>query len=332
MTLRRRMRDALPARRSSGGAGAVDALRETWSTYPAEWKRDADLNLGAATLGEEWGGPAFADLIAGELVAPYLGADVDVLELGCGGGKFSHRLAPRCRSLLCTDISQAMIDHASQTVADHDLGANVDYRVLNGVDFTGVPDDSVDFVFSYDVQLHLQPQNVFSYMLDAKRVLRRNGVFMLHQVNLATEGGMWHFLTQYSGATWQRDFDDPRRRGHIYFMSEDQMWALADEAGMPIERLVVAEQPVHRAVTGGRDLIGFLRTPVSRLRDRDPSSIDVVRVAGAATVWAVIDGHRAAFMSQYQFTRAGLSWDRVREITAEELAAIPEAEALHSWE
>src|SRR5215469_12616647 len=99
MTLRDRILRSRASRWALGhGEGdAVAALRESWSRYPRDWKRDPDLNRGVGTLGEEWGGPAFADFIV-EFVSPYLGADMDVLELGCGGGKFSRRLAPRCRT------------------------------------------------------------------------------------------------------------------------------------------------------------------------------------------------------------------------------------------
>ncbi len=321
-------------RRIVGGAGAVGALRKTWSRYPREWERDAALSLGGETLGEEWGGPEFADLIV-ELVEPYLGADVDVLELGCGGGKFSQRLAPRCRSLLCTDISAEMIKHTRSTLGRRGLDENVDYRVLNGVDFNGVPDESVDFIFSYDVQLHLQPENVFSYMCDARRVLRDNGMFMLHQVNLASDGGMDHFVSQYRFGSWQSDLYDPRRRGFMYFMSGDQMRALADGARLFVERILddfPVEGSALRHVTRGRDLIGFFKLMPSRLRNVAPESVRLVRGERDPTVYAVLDGHRVAFASARQLTVAGFRMERVEQLAAGDLAELREADPLAPWE
>jgi 2-polyprenyl-3-methyl-5-hydroxy-6-metoxy-1,4-benzoquinol methylase len=312
------------------GAGAVEALRDTWSAYPAEWQTDKKLNLGYDTLGEEWGGPAFADFIV-DVVRPYLGPDADVLELGCGGGKFSQRLAPLCRMLLCTDISAAMIEHTRASLATKVVSGNVSYRILNGRDFQGIPDGSVDFIFSYDVLLHVQPQNVFSYLVDARRVLRDGGVFMLHQISLASDGGMAHFLSQYSGGTWTRAFDDPRRRGHIYFMSGDQMHALANAAGLPVER-VVSDPGEFSGVTGGRDLIGFLRRGTSRLKVADPTAIELLKRDDGHTIYAVLDGKRVAIPSAVQFERAGLRWDQVREVSEAELTAIPDGGSLEPWE
>jgi len=104
---------------------AVDALRETWSRHVSDWRADPALNLGVSTLGEECGGPALADLVVDAVAAPQLGPSVDVLELGCGGGKFSTRLASRARSLLCTDISAEMIAHTRATLAQRGLDDKV---------------------------------------------------------------------------------------------------------------------------------------------------------------------------------------------------------------
>jgi SAM-dependent methyltransferase len=311
----------------TGGKGAVAALRDTWSLYPGDWKADPRLNLGVETLGEEWGGPAFADYMVETVAAGDIGLDRDVLELGCGGGKFTLRLAPKCRSLVCTDISPEMIEHTKAGLVERGLSGNVRYQVLNGTDFEGIPADSVDFIFSYDVMLHLQPQNVFSYLIDARRILRQNGVFMLHQINLSSLGGLNHFLQQYSGDTWKRDFDDLRRRGHIYYMSVDQMQTLAAQAGLAVDR-IVNEHGEFETVTAHRDLIGFLRKRPSRLEQMESA----VMAEGDATVYAVIGGRRFAFTAVTQLERAGYTGDQVRILSAGELAAIPDGGRLEPWE
>jgi ubiquinone/menaquinone biosynthesis C-methylase UbiE len=330
MRLRFPRRRIAPRRLLARRVDAVDALRMAWSRYPEEWKTDQALSMGAETLGEEWGGPEFADRIV-ELVEPYLGGGTDVLELGCGGGKFSRRLAPRCRSLLCTDISAEMIEHTRATLSTRGLDENVDYLVLNGVDFSGVPDESADFIFSYDVLLHLPPENVYSYMCDARRVLRDNGVFMLHQVNLASHGGMEHFLKQYFAGSWRLDLHNPRRRGHMYFMSADQMRAIADAARLFVEQVVEGFPSTDSKPTGtadGRDLIGFFRLMPSRLRNIAPDSVRLVRAEGEPTIYAILDGSRVGFSSWHQFAAAGFLMQRVELLTTAELAQLPEGEPL----
>lgn len=312
-------------RRRVNRADPVEALQRTWSRYAEEWGRRPDLNLGTETLGEEWGGPEFAERIVAEVAAPYLGADVDALELGCGGGKFSAHLRTRARSLTCADISAAMLARAREHV-----GSEASYVHLNGRDFAGVPDASVDFVFSYDVLLHLQPQNVFGYLRDARRILRPGGVFMLHAIDMASPGGSWHFEVQYVQDTWSRPFEHPDRLGHIYFMSEDQLRWVAALARFSVDRMVTdwppADDPMY-TITKGRDTIAFLRREPG-IRESD---VRLVR-SSDETVHAIVDGRRRTIPSAEIFETVKLSWDDVETIDDDELAALPEDDPVSRWE
>jgi SAM-dependent methyltransferase len=315
-------------RRTGPQADPVDALQQTWSRYARDWDRRPDLNLGFDTLGEEWGGPAFAERIVVELAAPYLGPDVDVLELGCGGGKFSAHLRQRVRRLVCADISGDMLARTREHVGE---GPDVEYLQLDGRDFVGVPDHSVDLVFSYDVLLHLQPQNVFSYLLDARRILRPGGIFMLHAIDLASVGGSWHFEVQYVADTWSRPFDDPHRLGHIYFMSEDQLRHVAWLARFSVDRMISDWPPPGdplREVTRGRDTIGFLRREDGLL---EPGDLRLV-TGSDERVFAIVGGRRRAVASADVLEGYGLRLDTAERIGDAELAAVPEDEPVSRWE
>jgi SAM-dependent methyltransferase len=333
--LAERVRNELRRRRRSGRA--VSGLRSQWSSYPRRWRRHRYLNMDFETLGEEWGGPEFADLLIDELIAERLGPEVDVLELGCGGGKFSQRIAPRVRSLVAADISTAMLSQAKGELERRGAADNVSFQQLNGVDFSGVADDSVDLIFSYDVQLHMQPQNVYSYLLDARRVLRPGGAIMVHQIALDTPGGMENFQRQFRSDTWDFAFDSPSRLGHIYFMSRSQIEALGDAAGLRLETIVddfpAADSPLW-PVTSGRDLIAFFRADPSRLIGLAAAGGRVLQADGDDRVWVELaDKSRAAIISPLQFERAGFDWDSVVQLSEAELQAIPEAASpLESWE
>jgi SAM-dependent methyltransferase len=309
----------------------VEALEQTWSKYARDWDDRPDLNLGVDTLGEEWGGAAFSERIVTEVAAPYLGPQVDVLELGCGGGKFSAHLRPRTRTLLCADISADMLARTRKHVGE---GEDVDYLKLNGRDFAGVADASVDFIFSYDVLLHLQPQNVFSYLLAARRILRPGGVFLIHAINLAAPGGAYHFEVQYVHDTWRRTFEDPQRLGHIYYMSEDQLSSLATLARFTMDRLITDWPPPGdpmRDIGGGRDTFGFLRREPSLHEQFAAGPVRLVRTADER-LFALADGRRREFPMTEIFEDAGLSWDDVEPIDATELEAIPADQPVSRWE
>ena len=310
---------------------AVPSLRRTWSQYAREWDRRPDLNQGVDTLGDEWGGPEFAARIVDDLVAPYLGSNVDVLELGCGGGKFSAHLHERVRRLVCADLSPDMLD---RTRAHVGAGPDIEYVQLNGRDFAGVPDRSVDVVFSYDVLLHLQPQNVFSYLLDARRILRHDGIFMIHAINIASPGGSWHFEVQYGAGTWDRPFDDPYRLGHVYFMSEDQVRWLAALARFSVDLIVTdwpaREDPMY-SVTRGRDTIAFLRRREGIVERAAEGNVRLVK-GSDDQVFGIVDGRRRAIPSAEIFELAGLRWDHIETLDDAELVAIPEDDPVSRWE
>jgi SAM-dependent methyltransferase len=328
--MRRRAR-ALLNRLRGGKTDSVEALRRTWSHYAQEWDRRPDLNLGRKTLGDEWGEPAFAERIVDDLSAPYLGPDVDVLELGCGGGKFSALLRARTRRLVCADISPDMLARARVHVGD---GDDVEYHQLNGRDFAGVPDRSVDMIFSYDVLLHLQPQNIFSYLRDARRILRPRGIFMLHAINLASPGGSDHFEDQYAHDTWRHTFDDLRRLGHIYFMSEDQLRALATLARFSVDRMVTGwpppGDPMH-GITLGRDTVGFLRREDGIHEQAAQGGVRLVR-APDEQLFAIVGGRRRPIRMADTVENVGLSLDNLESIDAAELAALPLDDPVTRWE
>jgi SAM-dependent methyltransferase len=325
MLLRKRRQGA------PSNADPVQALDQTWSQYAREWDDRPDLNLGVKTLGEEWGGPVFAEHIVTDVAAPYLGPDVDVLELGCGGGKFSAHLRSRSRSLVCADISADMLRRTRAHVGE---GEDVSYLQLNGRDFKGVPDASVDFIYSYDVLLHLQPQNVFSYLHDARRILRPGGIFMVHAIDLASRGGSYHFEVQYHQNTWTRPFDDPRRLGHIYYMSPDQLQALGELARLSVDRLITDWPPPGdplRPTTSGRDIFGFLKREPSLDEQMASGDVRLVRTPDGG-LFAIADGRRREFPMQEIFDHAGLSEDAVEPIGADELEAIPADQPVSRWE
>lgn len=73
---------------------------------------------------------------------PLVGADI--LEVGCGDGRLSRRIAVAARSLVAIDPDAVAVEHACRTVSS--LGtARVRFEVGSGEDAT-FPDASFDIV------------------------------------------------------------------------------------------------------------------------------------------------------------------------------------------
>jgi ubiquinone/menaquinone biosynthesis C-methylase UbiE len=106
-----------------------------------------------------------------------------VLELACGHGRHSARMAGRCERLILMDIFQENIDHCRRRLRFFN---NIEGYVNNGYDFRPVADRSLTSIVCYDSMVHFSRDIVFSYLQDAARVLMPGGCALLHHSNYPT--------------------------------------------------------------------------------------------------------------------------------------------------
>ena len=110
-----------------------------------------------------------------------------VLELGCGAGRMTRSFAQRFERVIAVDVSAEMLSRAQ---ALHDGSRSIEWRRGNGTNLSGVPEGSVDFVFSYLVLQHLPEESlVHSNIREMLRVLSSGGA-CLFQFNGSPEKSM----------------------------------------------------------------------------------------------------------------------------------------------
>jgi SAM-dependent methyltransferase len=102
----------------------------------------------------------------------------DVLDIGCGIGRlFPGFAALGFEQIYGIDVSDEMVKVGREACRV----PNARFFVSNGLDFTGLKDESVDFCFSYNVLSHTPSQAVVWRNLgEVFRVLRPGGIFQLH--------------------------------------------------------------------------------------------------------------------------------------------------------
>jgi SAM-dependent methyltransferase len=165
---------------------------EGWDSYAERWETSVQ-QPGMQYVGDEWGSPALSADIIDRYVKPYLPADARALEIGCGEGKYSEKLAPLCTGLICADVSGRMLERAQQRL--HGL-TNIEFAKLNGVDLSPFASESINFVFSFDCFVHIEIEDVYGYLQEIKRILKPEGRGLLHFANLNSEGGWHKFITE----------------------------------------------------------------------------------------------------------------------------------------
>jgi SAM-dependent methyltransferase len=135
--------------------------------------------------------PAVLAAATGEIVEwlareGLIGPDRDVLDLGCGIGRVSAALAPRCRSVLGLDLSPKMVAEARRR---HGAVPRLRFDVTPGTGLSALAAVSLDLVLAVDSFPYLMQAGeavVDRHLVDAARVLRRGGALAI--LNLSYRG------------------------------------------------------------------------------------------------------------------------------------------------
>ncbi len=122
-------------------------------------------------------GAVLADNLLAHLGLDEAGA-LTAVEIGCGNGRVTHRLAERFRAVWALDISPEMIARAKARWQALD---NVCFVVGSGADLEPVATVSADVVLSFITLHHVtEPAVVLSYLRETGRVLKPGGRALLH--------------------------------------------------------------------------------------------------------------------------------------------------------
>jgi len=132
-----------------------------WSQNGEEW-----------TKSEEWK----AALIE-ERINPYIDKNSYVLEIGPGGGRWTESLAKRVKKLSVVDLSPKCIKICKKRFKGF---SNIDYFVNNGISLECIKDGSIDFIWSFDVFVHIEAKDIVLYVKEIYRVLKKGGKGIIH--------------------------------------------------------------------------------------------------------------------------------------------------------
>ncbi|AXV40953.1 bifunctional 2-polyprenyl-6-hydroxyphenol methylase/3-demethylubiquinol 3-O-methyltransferase UbiG [Methanobacterium sp. BAmetb5] len=101
-----------------------------------------------------------------------------VLEIGCGNGYGTYNIAEYAKNIKAIDMSPENIAYCK----DQYPKENIDYIVANGKKLP-FKENSFDLVISFQVIEHLNTQDVNQYLKEVKRVLNKEGKFIVSTPN-----------------------------------------------------------------------------------------------------------------------------------------------------
>jgi len=141
--------------------------RYTWHQAGDEWSR----NYGSAAL--QWHASLMPRIHA-FIPAP------TILEIAPGFGRWTQFLKDQCQRLILVDLTEKCIEACKQRFSS---ATNIEYHVNDGSSLKMVPDNSIDFLFTYDSLVHAGKEVLQSYVQQTASKLTKNGVAFIHHSN-----------------------------------------------------------------------------------------------------------------------------------------------------
>jgi len=129
-------------------------------------------------FGDRWGHPdKFIPLleVRARFLDPYVRAGMRVVEIGSGGGRWTQFLQA-AGELVVVEYNPESFGYLR---ARFPRLAFTPYQT-SGYEIGGVADDWADFVFTFDVFVHLEPDGIEEYLHEIERVLRPGGIAVIH--------------------------------------------------------------------------------------------------------------------------------------------------------
>ena len=154
------------------------------------WDAENSWTDGGDSWSEPWGGPE--NQWRGAIlprIRQFLPAHT-CLEIAPGRGRWTQFLKDACERLIVVDLSSSCIATCQQRFADC---SNITYHVNDGRSLAMIPDESVDFAFSFDSLVHVEADVLEAYLQQLALKMSKDGVGFIHHSNLGQyKNEFWH--------------------------------------------------------------------------------------------------------------------------------------------
>lgn len=202
---------------------AIGGYKAVWNYYARHDAREAIFSGSTEESFEE------AGRRDAERISRLAGSHARVLNIGCGIGRVEKYLAPHVAEIHAVDISGEMIARARARLEGL---PNVHLREVTPIEFLAAhPEGRFDLVFSLLVLQHLEKEDAFLYLEDARRVLRPGGALFVQFPNLRSP----EYTQAFRDALRRR----PRSPGRVRPYTEEELRHWMETLGFEIVSLTL---------------------------------------------------------------------------------------------
>jgi ubiquinone/menaquinone biosynthesis C-methylase UbiE len=162
-----------------------------------------------------------------------------VIEIGPGAGRWTGEILKLCGKYTAYDISRTCVELCSRQFADQKHAA---FQVTDGCSLPGAENGATDVVWSFDVFVHINAEDVAVYLKEIHRVLKPGGHAVIHHGSKAGELGGWR-----SNLTTARMRELAAEAG-LEVISQVDGWQDGDvrhDAGLYEDIITTLRKPAH---------------------------------------------------------------------------------------
>jgi ubiquinone/menaquinone biosynthesis C-methylase UbiE len=180
--------------------GTITENKKLWTDY--DWQKQGD------EWSAEWG---TTEILWWGTIRPRINAFVPtdtILEIAPGLGRCTQYLKNLCQQLTVVDLTERCIEACKERFSGD---RHITYHVNDGKSLAMIPNDSVDFVFSFDSLVHVEADVIEAYLSQLALKLKPNGVGFLHHsnigayVNRSTGKLPFYFNNTNNGSNWRAE-------------------------------------------------------------------------------------------------------------------------------
>ncbi len=152
----------------------IEENRRAWNNY--DWSQGGDEWTLDVKKYKEQDPNKWKTTLVNEMIFGYLKKNLTILEIGPGGGRWTEIFQPFAKKLILCDISKNCIDICKKRFKSKN---NIEYYLINErLDF--IEKESIDYLWSYDVFVHINPTDIEKYIYDISKFLKPGGYAVIH--------------------------------------------------------------------------------------------------------------------------------------------------------
>jgi ubiquinone/menaquinone biosynthesis C-methylase UbiE len=190
-----------------------------WDHYVKRWQNSKDLRSGAY-IGSDW---QYADEFVARL-QDRASPEKVVLDVGCGGGRIAAVSLKLFKHVHAADLSSEMLRQCQASLE----GPRISFHKLDGFTLGGFADESIDLVYAHDVFVQLSSVQIYPYLAEFRRVLRRGGEGLFSCYDFNTQ---FEVFKKISLKFWNLRTPPYRR---LHFVTEEMIRAMLADLALEI--------------------------------------------------------------------------------------------------